>query len=243
MKTRPQASWLVAPAAALALLASPASAGVITFESATAGTLLQPTDTYVEQGFRLAQDTVNFFPGFGLIDSSAAYYDAPSNPAAPVAPTGNGTQFLGLLNDAALTLERADGLAFTLTGFSFGAVAPVGDVFSGLDFGSLIVLFETETGATGQEAFDFGVGDASGAYGFQSVSGGGLGALGGGMLRLTFLACTYDGSGGCNYSDPVNWSQFALDDIAFVPEPGSFALAGLGLLAAGLARRQTRRTA
>ena len=209
-------SRAVATLALATLAALPAQAAVVDFED------LAPT---LFSGSSISSSQFDFASaglGFSGVDSTAGF-------GSTSPPTGSSGQFLFGLNADALTMTRIGGLGFQLLGFDFGFVAPLGGLGAALTAGLLHVEAVAIGGGVIVEDLDFGVSDAAGIWSFQSYAGN---AFAGGVSSITFSACAYDGAGGCNFADAL--SQFAIDNLAFVPEPGgvTLALTALGLLAA-----------
>lgn len=142
-------------------------------------------------------------------------------------PLGNTTQFYSGLNDSAVMLTRADGIAFNLFGFDAGFVAPVPQD-PGVVAGRIVLMAETATGGSLFSSWEFGASDADGNFSFEHF-GGGLGAFRN-LVSVTFMACVYDDTDVCQ--NPMqNLAQYALDnvDVTAVPEPSTYALMALGL--------------
>lgn len=215
MSTSTWRSGLCAALVALSM-AAPARADIITFED------LLPTlfsnSTISSGGF----DFTSLGLGFSGVDTDAAFAFPPAN------STG---QYLFGLN-ADVILMSQGGATFSLRGFDMSFVQPQVPFPPGVSAGQLIIAANTPGGFF-VDAFDFGLSDANGSWGFSSVATDAL--YQSGATEVFFLACIYDGFGGCSDTDSL--AQFAIDNIS-VPEPGSLLLLGLGLGLVAASRRR-----
>jgi hypothetical protein len=129
----------------------------------------------------------------------------------------------------------ANQAAFGLQSIDFGFILPV-NTLVGFSVGKLILT--TNDGATASK--DFGLQDGNGKYNFSRWDFGSDFAPAR-FTEATFQACLYDGTGAC--VNPANYqAQFAVDNLTYVPEPGSLSLVGLSL-AGMLAAYRRRRSA
>lgn len=212
-----------------------AQAAVATFDDVDAPFNMFFDEPFVSGG--LTFTTV----GLGIVDTAEAFADFGN------APTNATSKFFAALNDGGLNLSVASHEQFYVNGFDFAFIPAVAGFFQDGDVpGALVAFYETIGGLHAYETFLFSPSDANGLFAFSSVGAGGLGLLAGEALRsLTFMACVFVGDG-C-YIQSTNQGQFALDNLdvrvaSAVPEPGSLALFGLGLvLMAGASRRRTTR--
>lgn len=217
----------LACAVAGVLAAAPdARAGVVTFDDVLLG-FHGDGDNVVSGGFRFTQ--AGDFGGVADAESFSLFGNAPQ---------GNATQFFAGFNDSAVTMTRDGGGAFRLAALAYGFVSPLGGVaVPGLDPGALVLEALATDGAAYRIEATWGPADDGGRFAFQLLGGTALGRLAGlDLWSLTFSACTFDIGGDC-VAPFLNLNQFAIDDIAVVPEPPSLALAVVALgLAAAAAR-------
>ncbi|HZV65409.1 MAG TPA: NF038120 family PEP-CTERM protein [Telluria sp.] len=202
----------LALAMAVATVCSSASAGVVTFEgfipsiSSNGDTLVNGNEVITTRG-------QGGFDG-AIIDGTD-----PFRCDITVCPAGS-TYYAGL-NDGGLSFGLS-GNAFNLGGLDFAFILPVDGL---IDFtvGQLIA-----TGSDGSVVSkDFAM-QVNGQYGFAHWNFDGLFA----QTRFTevsFSACLYTDVGTC-VNPAGNQAQFAIDNIAYVPEPGSVPLIALSLL-------------
>ncbi len=211
-------------AISLAVAASvPAHAATITFDGVAAGTILLPGESVTEQGYSFTA-----FDGAGVVDTSAAF--GPGVGLDLAGPSGNLSQFYIGLNDSFVQMRATNGRAFRISGLDFGFVSALTNLFNPGDVpGFLIAAYEDWAGNFGGEFFSFGAADANGAFSFQTVGAAGVGGLSGALRLVDFYACTADANGQCAAIN-ANFSQFALDNIEAIPEPGSLALAMAALV-------------
>lgn len=202
---------------ALATACLAASAGVVTFEGLT--------PTVYSNGEQFTKGEQQFtVRGQGGFDGAIIDGTDPLRCDVTVCPAGS-TYYAGL-NDGGLSFGLG-GNAFNLSGLDFAFILPV-DALVDFAVGQLVV-----TGSDGsQVSKDFAM-QVNGLYGFSHWNfDGSFGQSR--FTQVTFRACLYDGNGAC-VNPAANQAQFALDNIAFVPEPGTaplFALSLLGMLAA-----------
>lgn len=207
----------LALAMAVATVCSSASAGVVTFEGLTAN-IYTNGDTIID-GYQTI--TVR---GQGGFDGAIVDGTDPNRCDVAVCPAGS-TYYAGL-NDGAVSFGLS-GNEFNLSGLDFAFILPVGAL---VDFsvGQLIA-----TGNDGSVVTKDFAAQVNGQYGFAHWNFDGAFSQTR-FTEVTFSACLYTDAGAC-VNPAANQAQFALDNIAFVPEPGSvplLALSMLGMLAA-----------
>ena len=201
--------------------------GVINFEGDALTGLYFPGDVFSQAGFAMSPDF-----DFGTIDK------APSLGAA--APSGNATQFYFNSNDGGLSMQRSDGLAFNLDGFS-AAFVPL---IPGPNPDQNIVIVAIAFDMDNNFIFDFfSLGDTSASapnsHPFITYNDPADFSQFSNLVFAEFFACALTPTTLC---DPPthNNAQFAIDDInvTVIPEPSTAALMALGLLGLALRRRR-----
>lgn len=210
-----------AAALACALSAAPAHAGVLDFEAPVANPFVFSGDVvqvgqYVLEG----AGTAGFVGAIGGNDSCAG----------PQCPVNNATNYYTAFDDGYFSLSMADGSAFTLASLDASFVGAGLATYPSTAALLYITAFDA-TGIVAEIYLDL-AGPTGGNFSFASYD---LSAFGAGAqftdVRFASYAC--DGNGDCNRT--TNQANFAIDNIATVdasavPEPGTFALIGLGLL-------------
>lgn len=229
-----------AVAIAAALCAAPASqAGVLDFETPVdqpfvyVGDVLNMGTYYVEGAGGALGDWV------GAVGTSESCFGVQC-------PVNNATNYYSGLNDGYMFFSMQDGSAFTIGSLDasfIGAGNPSYPAVAGLLY---IAAFDA-AGLVAETYLDL-AGPTGGNFNFATYDLTGFGA---GALFTEVLIASYacDGVGNCDRTQ--NQAQFALDNVVTidavgdVPEPGTFALMGLGLLGLRSASRFTtrRRTA
>lgn len=154
-------------------------------------------------------------------------------------PANNATNYYSGLADGYMFFGMNDGSSFSLASLDASFIG-LGGTYPALA-GLLYITGFDSLGLVAETFLDL-LGPTNGTFNFRNYD---LTGFGGGKLftdiRIASFAC--DAAGNCNRTN--NQANFALDNIVTidaseVPEPGTFALMGLGLL--GL-RAFTRRRA
>lgn len=210
-----------------------AHAGVLDFETPVdapfvfAGDVLQMGSYYVE-----GAGTAGFVGAIGTSESCFGVQ----------CPVNNATNYYAGLDDGYMFFGMLDGSAFSIGSLDasfIGAGLPSYPAVAGL----LYVTAFDATGSIVDEIYLSLAGPTGGNFNFATYD---LTGFGGGALftdvRIASYAC--DATGNCDRTQ--NQAQFALDNVVTinasdVPEPGTFALMGLGVL--GLRACSRRRTA
>ena len=213
---------LVATLVAASACAS-ASAGVVTFDSFL-------PDVFTNGDTLVAGDQRITVRGQGGFDGAVVNGSNPASCDIAVCPSGNQTNYFVGLNDGGFSFDLG-GSQFSLQSIDFGFVLPL-DVQLGFSVGKLIAT--ANDGTTAMQ--DFSLQDGNGDYRFTRWNfGSDFADIR--FSQVTFNACLYDGSGAC-VNPAMNQAQFAVDNLAFVPEPGSLPLVALSMAGMLLAYRR-----
>jgi hypothetical protein len=152
-------------------------------------------------------------------------------------PVNNPTNYYTGLDDGFFVFGRANNTTFRLKSFEASFIG-VGQASFPAVSGLIVLQGYNANGIAigGSQQYALG-GPVGGSFKFADYSAGAFGNTLVSSVRVLGYSC--DASGGCNRTS--NLANFAIDNIALVPEPMSWALMGLGLL--GVAAFSRRRSA
>ncbi len=196
--------------------------------------LLGHTDAIVQGDYFVAM--FNTKPGAAVGDLVGALVDGADSGGACVGVIcpSNGTQFLASLNDGLPDIGRLDGGYFQLRSFDASFIGASGNAVLST---SLRLNVEGYNGNTLVFTDSFFLpGPVNGGYSFSTFN---LNSLFSNTWITEFAIRSFACTTATTCTRSQDQAQFALDNITFVPEPGSFALFGLAL--AGLAAVRRRR--
>lgn len=218
-----------------AAVASPAQAATITFENGY-GAIFGSGERYEESGYRLAFESY-WADAEGTAVGAIIDGSDPFACAGMACPVNHPSLYYGALNDSIILLSKtATDAVFRVKSFDasfLGASPDLGSYpfFSGVlrlqgwrsDGSWLTQDFLLE--GPGSQGFEFGHYETTGLFANTD------------FVALAMFGFTCDMTGLCD-AFTNNRGQFAVDNIALVPEPATGLLLGVGLLGAGMLRRR-----
>jgi hypothetical protein len=154
-------------------------------------------------------------------------------------PVNNPSNYLAMLDDAAVAFGSTDGFRFSVKSFNASFIGS-GDPLQNTP--GFVRLQGLRNGVSTTATFALTGLDADGHLNFGNIDTGAFGNIEFDFVYAFGFACAAPGGGNTCSAFSTDRAQFALDDITIehVPEPGSLALLAVAGLAAG---RVTRRRA
>lgn len=148
-------------------------------------------------------------------------------------PSNNATNYYNVLADSYFVLSKADNQNFKVQSLSASFIGAGQQSFNGIAGAIELIGFDANDQQVAYLPL-FLKGPIGGSFNFTNFNLGEFGATHLAYLLVVGYACD---DTGCNRNG--NRANFAVDDIVtYVPEPGSFALFGLGLLGLGAFSRR-----
>lgn len=224
--------FLGAAAVAAALCVSPmAKAGMLDFE-----TPLESPFVFTGERISLGNYWLEAYGGIEEGDWVGSVVDTDSCFMIACAEN-NPTRFYTAVADSYFYFGKNDNSTFRLKSLQASFLGFDGESYPGV--ASVLVLqgFNAD-GTAAAPATQLALsGPVTGAFNFATYDMGSFGQVEYSFVRVLGFAC--DNNGDCNRN--TNQSNFAVDNITFVPEPASMGLFGLGLLGLATIRRRSAR--
>lgn len=188
----------------------------------------------------LADGDIVYRSSFRMVAQKEGAIGLMSDCVITACPTGNDTQVYSVLNDGGITFERTDRTRFKFTGFDAGFIAPFGGLAGDFSPGSVFAVGQGPGKRLSVQSFAFTTDGSRFTFSSHAITSNGFDAL----RKLSFFACTYNDVFDC-MNPNQNLGQFAIDNLRFevatIPEPGTWALMGLGVAGLMFTRRLTAR--
>lgn len=150
-------------------------------------------------------------------------------------PVNNATDYIALVNDAAIVFGSTDGFTFSVQSVN---ASFIGFNVPGASTSAFLALQGVRGGAAATAYYELSGLDANGQVSFETIDTGAFGNFEFDYVYAFAYACEAGGANCTAFS--TNEAQFALDDIVIehIPEPASLALVGVAGLALLGARRR-----
>jgi PEP-CTERM motif len=203
----------------------------VEFESPALATNFDGGQSFTESGLKFTAQDPN---GSGFVGAGSASADTCAFNICPP----RSSAYYAVLNDGGLKLESLTGELFGLASFDLGFIAPAFDFSLVGLIGQVLVTGESADGSS-TEAFDLQglLDDGSSQFSHFTLADAFTERV---FSSFRITACLFDTDGSCTPGASFNLGQFGIDSIQVVPEPSSYALMGLALVAAGAASRRRR---
>lgn len=196
-----------------------------------------------QSGFLIGPaSTVEGASDLDFVGSLVSGADLAATCAAVVCPTNNASTFFASLDDSVLYLAEASdsGVPFMLSGFKASFMGNGIDPVPTTGGAGVLRVLGVLADGSGTRLEDFVLAPATleGALSFSSYASAFASTP---LVAAIFLAFHCDLQGSCTDAFTNNKAQFAIDDIevSAVPEPATWAMVALGLVAVGFARRRS----